>query len=78
MMQKLKIDRKFVPMLVIWLVIAAWAPRPMDSIAMTAITPIMIPSIVKPARSLFALMLESEIRKLSMKFIVHIPSLIHN
>ena len=40
-------------MLEIWLVMAACAPEPIDIMAITAATPMMIPSMVSPERTLF-------------------------
>ncbi|MMZ66197.1 hypothetical protein D1872_286720 [compost metagenome] len=44
-------------------------PLPMATIAMTALTPMIIPSIVRKERSLFDRMLRTETRIISIMFI---------
>src|SRR5512133_1890424 len=56
-------------MLLIWLVIDAWAPRPTLIRVITAPTPMIMPSMVSTERILLAARLLSATRKLSPRFI---------
>src|SRR5262245_59163097 len=56
---------RLLPMFAIRPVIAAWAPLPIASSATTEATPMMMPSIVRTVRSLFARRLVTAIRTLS-------------
>jgi len=55
----------FVPIVAICACTARLAPSPMLTIAMTAATPMTIPSIVSPARSRFRAKIRSAVRIVS-------------
>src|SRR5512133_3376238 len=59
-------------MLLIWLVIDAWAPRPTLISVITAPTPMIMPSMVSTERILLAARLLSATRKLSPRFIARL------
>src|SRR5271157_1659095 len=70
-----KIMSRLVPRLAIWELIALRAPWPMASMAMTAATPITMPSMVRNDRILFRLMERSAMRRMLSNRIVSTPCL---
>ena len=69
-----KTNNRFVPIPLIDPVMDASAPCPTASMAMTAATPITIPSTVKPDRSLFPFKLSSASRKACRNVMRHHPA----
>jgi hypothetical protein len=63
---------RFVPILAIWSLTMAVAPWPMATIAITAATPMMMPSVVRNDRTLFRAMARSD--ALTMKVMRRYPA----